>query len=488
MPLFNKKNTPSEKKNLAGGKAFAIQDPKEELFFAALTTFFKDNFYESGDTRLERIKACIAQILEDEKEAGAFWLCQLCLVLREQFHMRSVTHVIIGEVAKNTRGIDYVARTIPVIAKRPDDLSEIAAYVGSPMPKQVKRGIRRALQQYDRYQLAKYQMKGREYSLVDLFNLTHPNPELVENEVADAWADLIAGNLKSEDTWEDALSNAKDDAARRLALCDLIAENKIGYMALLRNLNNFQKYNVPERLINIALEKLTDPEEVSNSRLLPFRFWNAYKNVKGNVKMSHAIGEAMDIACVENGFGFEGNTLIAIDSSGSMHNGSDTSYFEKASILAAILLKQTNQNSSTDVILYSDRVVLPVLSSKVPLTNIVSDITNQQIAGGAHTSLVFSHLKANWRDYERVIILSDNQSWGDSVQKEYTEMRSTGMNPDVYAIDIAGYGTFDVKGDKVTTISGWSDRIIEFISAKQGKKEFMNLVGQMYLPNLDNGF
>lgn len=491
MTRFNKAEKPAV--NKAGGKAFKIKDPKEELYFACLTTFFKDTFYETGDERLERIRACIDLIIKKDPNQGAIWLCQLAIVLRENFNLRSVNHVIIGEVAKRTRGSDILARTIAYTAHRPDDLSEIAAYVGTPMPKQVKRGIRRSLQKFDRYQLGKYRMEGKEYSLVDLFNLTHPNPQHTSKEAAAAWKDLIAGKLKSEDTWETLLSNAKNDAERRLALCDLIAEDKIGYMALIRNLNNLQKYDMPPRIMSMALEKIVDADEIGRSKLMPFRFYNAYKNVKGNIKMTKAISEAMDIACLKNGKTFEGSILIAIDSSGSMHSvkDEDTSPFSKAAILAGIILKKAGKYDEedyfTDVILYSDKVFTPILNPSIPLADLVQSIDSQKISGGTNTGLVFDHIAKEGIEYDRIIILSDNESWGGNVMASYTNMKEElGSNPQVFAIDIAGNGTFDIEGPNVTRISGWSDKILEFMEANQYSEHFINVISQVYIPTFNS--
>ncbi len=488
MSKFNTKSEPSV--NLAGGKAVRIEDPTMELFNLSLTTFLKNSFYEKGEDRIGRIRQCVAQILE-EGTGGVEWLCQLAILLREQFHMRSVVHVILGELALQHKGNTphaFTARTIAQTAKRPDDLSEILAYMkkrgAKSIPKQVKRGIRRGLLKFDRYQLAKYQMKGHDYSLVDLFNISHPNPEFVDSKTEAAWKELMEGKLKCEDTWESALSNAKDDAARRLALCDLIAENKLGYMALIRNLNNLMKYKVPPRIMSMALEKLTDPEEIANSRMMPFRYWNAYKNVKGDPKVTNAISEAMDEAC-GNSDGMYGNTLIAIDSSGSMHNKGDehdTTPFEKACVLAAIILKNS-PSGIHKVILYSDRVSIPVVSTNIPVANMVSQLEGAKIDGGTDTSLVFQHMRENNPGlYKNVIILSDNESWGGDVMEAYKKLKADAkIDPKVYAIDIQGYGTLDITGENVVNISGWSDRIIDLMRAEGSAGDYVNMIENVYI-------
>ncbi len=185
MSKFNV-NTSNKTYNLAGGKSFK-RPLKEELVFSVLSTFLENKFYESGDERQERIMNLVAQI--EPK-----FVANLAIVARKEFHLRSVSHLLIGELAKIHRGDSLVRETIIKSAERPDDLLEILAYVGKPIPNQIKKGIREAIKKFPAYQLAKYKGEGKEYSMVDLFNLTHPAGDRKE------WKELLTGKLKPADT------------------------------------------------------------------------------------------------------------------------------------------------------------------------------------------------------------------------------------------------------------------------------------------------
>jgi 60 kDa SS-A/Ro ribonucleoprotein len=449
MGRFSKRTT-TQTTNLAGGKAFSM-NKEMELIHAVLTTFLNDKFYETGADRLTRIQALI-------RANSPEFVARLAVVARTEFHLRSVSHVLLGELAKVHRGDSLVMRAIVKCAERPDDLIELAAYVGMPMPKQVKRGIRHALPKFSRYQLAKYRGEGKSVSLVDIFNLSHPNPKFASDEQKAAWKDLMAGKLASFDTWEvDISKNPSKEAWEKL-----IVENKMGYMAMLRNLNNFVKYGVdPEKVV----AKLTDPEAVKKSKQLPFRFYTAYKNVTGARIYSDAIARAMDIA-VDNVPKFEGKTLIAVDSSGSMTSGDDNdNAIVKAAIFAATLMKA---NINADVILYDTGVKEFPGTSLAPVVDIADRIIHAAMGGGTETSLVFEYaLKVN-RAYDRIIILSDNESWHEGyggVQERYNAYkRATNSDPFIYAVDIQGYGTKDVEGSKVFHLTGWSDRLLDFMA------------------------
>jgi hypothetical protein len=436
MSRFNVKES-NKTENLAGGKSFS-KDAKSELVFAVLTTFLEDKFYESGDERIERIKNLIPQV-------GADFACKLAIVARQEFNMRSVSHLLIGEISKIYKGV--VKDIIPKIAVRPDDLIEICAYLGKPLPNQVKKGVALSLNNFSEYQLGKYRKEGSKWSLVDLFNLTHPKGNKHAKK-------LIDGVLKADDTWEQEVSKVAD--ARTWE--NLISEDKMGYMAILRNLNNLVKYDVSDKTIEKVCNILTDQEQVKKSRQLPFRFYTAYTNVTGNIKLSDAISEAMDIS-VGNLDELKGKTLIAVDSSGSMSGKP----IEIASIFAGALIKKTD----CEVVLYDTSLKEFAPSTRTPVVDIADRIQKEAMGGGTQTSLVFEYAeKGQW---DRIFILSDNESWNEfSVQKSYNQFkRITGSDPFIYAIDIEGYGTHDISGGKVTHLTGWSDKLLQFINIKE---------------------
>jgi len=441
--------------NFAGGRAFS-KDAKSELVFAVLTTFLEDKYYESGDERIERIVNLIPKV-------GAEFACKLAIVARQEFNMRSVSHLLIGEIAKVYKGV--VKNIIPKIAVRPDDLIEICAYLGKPIPNQIKKGVALALNNFSEYQLGKYRKEGSKWSLVDLFNLTHPKG-------VESAKKLIEGTLKANDTWEKEISAVADAKTWE----KLITEDKMGYMAILRNLNNLVKYNVSEETIDKVCKVLTNPEQVKKSRQLPFRFYTAYTNVSGNIKLSDAISEAMDIS-VGNLDNLPGKTLIAVDSSGSM----DGKPIEIASIFAGALIKKSN----CEVILYDTGIKEFSPSTRTPVVDIADRIQKEAMGGGTETSLVFKYAeKGLW---DRIFILSDNESWsesyyGSSVQTAYNDFkRITGSDPFIYAIDIQGYGTTDISSEKVTHLTGWSDKLLQFVSIKEKGVDIVKWIEQKEL-------
>jgi hypothetical protein len=461
MSKFNTIKT-NKTTNYGGGVAYK-HSPEMELVVSVLTTFLEDKFYESGDERIERIKELV-------KKVSPEFVAKLAIMARKEFYLRSVVHLLVGELSRNHRGDSLVRKTIVKTTERPDDLIEIVAYLDKPLPNQVKKGIREALKKFDAYQLAKYRLENHQTKLVDLFNLVHPKP--INKEQEKVWKDLIYGNLKNTETWEARLSSGEDKAR---VWRELVLEEKIGYMALLRNLRNIDE-QADEETKQKACMIIANRERVKLSKQLPFRFYNAYENVN-NQDMLEAISVALDYS-LENVPVFDGKTLIAVDVSGSM-KGKPAKI---ASLFAGALMKTSN----CDVVLYNSNIEQFKFLRSEPVLTIAQRIQNE-VGGGTNTGLVFEWIQENDKQYDRIIILSDNESWEETkyyglrgtqeVFKNYKNQ--TNQNPFIYAIDIQGYGTKDIKGDRVFHVAGWSEKIFDFIKWIEKENQLVDFVNSV---------
>jgi hypothetical protein len=278
--------------------------------------------------------------------------------------MRSISHVVAGELAVRVKDSKWMRPFVRDVIVRVDDMLEILAYYEGkygrrPVPNALKRGMRDAFAKFDGYQLANYRGEGSAVKLVDVVNLVHPAPTDLNRVALDQ---LVAGKLRSTDTWESRLSNAGqvDDpevsrAERKAeAWAGLVQSRKIGYMALVRNLRNILE-DAPQ-VVGQAADMLAQPELVRRSRLLPFRlltardelekrqedrragksgnsFWSrlvrAFKGAPEPVApepdplvdpvdlLLEALNRAADLA-LANVPDLEGRTLVVVDGSGSM--------------------------------------------------------------------------------------------------------------------------------------------------------------------------
>jgi hypothetical protein len=441
--------------NFAGGDAYQ-ESPKLELASILLASFVTDEFYRSGNATIERIRALIAMIQDREFSARA------ALLARREYGMRTVSHIVAGEVAHLVKGAEWPKRFYAEVVQRPDDATEIAAYYlgryGKPFPNSLKKGLALGLRKFDGYQLAKYRAANTTLKLVDLVNIAHPKP--VERN-AEAFRKLVADELRSDETWETKLTRAGQAAdsdeekldLKREAWASLLAERKLGYFALLRNLRNILE-SAPESL-PAALALLVDEGLIARFRVLPFRFVTAYRelqSVSGTSEILTALGQAAELS-LRNVPEFSGATLVALDVSGSMRGRP----FEIGSLFAAALARR----DGADVLVFSEKAEYHNLPNDLGLFGGIESLRSVATWGGTNFHAVFEKAA---RPYDRIIILSDMQAWmgQHTPAKPFAQYRErTGAAPKVFTFDLQGLGTLQFPEQDVFALAGWSDRAFE---------------------------
>lgn len=470
-------NTASNTKtvNLAGGEAYS-QSAELELVSILLTSFANDQFYRSANDTFERLKQLIAQC--DKKFVG-----QAAIYARTKFGMRSISHVVASELAKHITGEPWAKDFYDKIVYRPDDMMEILAYhteKNGKVPNSIKKGFALAFNRFTKYDLAKYRAAGKSFKLVDVVNLVHPVP--VEKN-ADAINALIKGELRSFDTWESELTQAGQAAANEDEKAEfkkdvwvrLVTEKKIGYFALLRNLRNIIE-QAPE-VIEQAIETLTTEAVIKKSLVLPFRFTTAYEEIekltKGKIvrDVLVALNKAVDIS-VSNVPKFDGDTLVALDVSGSM-SGKPS---QIGSLFAAVLVKSNN----ADFILFDD----DARYGNINPTDSTITLAKQMRFNGGGTNFHSIFIRAG-RKYDRIVILSDMQGWvgHDTPAKEFNEYKQrTGSDPFVYSFDLNSYGSLQFPEKNVFAIAGFSEKIFDVMKLMEtDKNALINTIKQVPL-------
>ena len=454
--FFNTKRQSNIKThNIAGGEAFT-ETPKLELVSVLLTSTLKDEFYRKADATVNRVKQLVAEIPDKSFSAKA------AVYARNEAGMRSVTHLVAGEIAKSVKGQAWTAPFYRKLCRRPDDALEImscyTAQYGRPIPNALKKGLGQALAEFDAYQLAKYRRQGAELSLVDLVNLVHP-PH------SEPLAQLMKGSLAPAETWESALTQAgqkaesEDDAEANKAEAweHLIKSRKLGYFALLRNLRNI--LSAVPHLIDDVLAMLTDERLIKRSLVLPFRYTTAFEALekdhpRGVLRVIAALSDAVDLS-LQNVPKFPGKTLVALDGSGSMSGRP----INIGSLFAAVLAKAND----ADVMLFSDNAKYVALNKRDSTLTLARWLESQCASAGTNFHSIFQ--RAN-RAYDRVIILSDMQGWigGHAPTATFAQWKAKhSATPKVFSFDLNGYGTLQFPEREVYALAGWSDKSLEML-------------------------
>lgn len=461
MAKFNSPNT-IKTVNKSGHVAHSMAD-KEKLVTQVLSSFFQEaKFY--GDNSKE-MQETIKRVIKTDPG----FVSNLAVFARREFNMRSVAHVLTAYLAHEPEGKPYVRETVKGVSVRGDDVTEIMAFYiatfGKPIPNSLKKGISDVLTGFDEYTLAKYKGEGKAVKMRDLLCLCRPKPE--NEEQAALWKRCLEGTLEVPETWETQLSahgNNKETWEK------LIGGGNVGYMALLRNLNNIIKANPAN--IEKVYAKLEDPESVRKSRQLPFRFLSAYKAVSGvaGSRVFDVLENAVD-ASIENMPKLPGTTVIAVDTSGSMgckvSAKSDVECVEIGMLLGLI----ANRICDNSIFYTFDTSI-----AKYPVSKrsgiLYATVHGENAGGGTNMYLPFEKMVQDGIKADRVIIISDTEcnsggGWyyrSKPVQAMADEYRrETGNDIWVHAIDLMGYGTQQFHGAKTNIVAGWSEKVFDFI-------------------------
>ncbi len=296
MATLNKKDS---RHTHEGAKAYSINPELQLRRTVCACLLWEDSFYEDGQSVADRIAQTIP-LVAPEKVAA------LAIEAREKFKLRHAPLLLAREMLRHEKHRGFVANMLERIIQRPDELTEFLAIYWKdgrqPLAAQAKKGLAQAFSKFNEYQLAKYNRDGQ-VKLRDVLFLCHAKPADKEQEAL--WKRLIDGELATPDTWEVALSGGAD---KKATWERLVTENKLGALALLRNLRNMESVNVERQLIRNALA------EMKVDRVLPFRFISAAKAV---VNYEPELEQVL-FKCLSEKTKIIGETIILVDVSGSM--------------------------------------------------------------------------------------------------------------------------------------------------------------------------
>ncbi|MFI1188214.1 TROVE domain-containing protein [Streptomyces californicus] len=470
--------------NHQGGTGF-VRDTKSELFLLAVSHFVgTDTFYEKGGERDDRYTRLIREVAVTDPDWGARFLRWL----RTDANMRTASLVGAAEFTKARLEADLAGcsrQAIDSVLQRADEPGEFLGYwtstYGRTLPKPVKRGLADAVRRlYNERSLLTYDTDSKGYRFGDVLNLVHPSPaadkpwqgdlfkhaldrrkkrdeeiparlsmlharEQLMRTPVDRRRDELAGHRdllhRAGMTWEALagwLQGPMDAAAWEAVIPSM------GYMALLRNLRNFDEAGVSDEVADTVARKIADPEQVARSRQLPMRFYSAF-NAAPSLRWGHALDKALT-ASLANIPRLDGRTLVLVDTSSSM----DASFSRDGTLMrwdAAALfgIAVGSRCAHADVVSFSsaryytsDR---PGAKTKAfPLTrggSLLGDIRKWKeggwfLGGGTDTAAA---LRKEFRGHDRVVIVTDEQAAHDDSEVTEAIPASTPM----YTWNLAGY-------------------------------------------------
>jgi hypothetical protein len=411
-------------------------NPSRELRRAVMACLlWEDQFYESGQSIADRIKALVALVPAQE-------VADLAVEARTKFHLRHVPLLLVRELARRRNGIfpgNLVGRTLSAVIQRADELSEFLSIYWAdkrqPLSKQVKLGLAHAFGKFNAYQLGKYKGEDKKVKLRDVLFLCHAKPK--DEAQAGLWRALVNGTLATPDTWEVALSAGED---KKATFERLIREGKLGYLALLRNLRKMLEVGIDETLVRAALSS-----GAVGSKALPFRFIAAARAApRFEVQLDAAMAQA-----VQDLPKLPGRTVVLVDVSGSM-DGALSAKSDLTRMDAACGLAIMAREMCDDCRIFAFSIYVAEIPARRGM-GLSDAIQSSMPHGGTMLGNAVAAINAN-TPYDRLIVVTDEQS-------AQVVPPSLGKG---YMINVASYQN-GIGYGPWTRLDGFSEAILTYI-------------------------
>ena len=445
MSKFNKAMEPRTILSYEGGMAYE-KNCIEDLTNFMFSSYLENQFYETADEQINRFIDLLDKV---SKQVSLEWIAKLSFFARKELGMKSVSHLTAAWL--NSKTFENKRAYYRNIMKIPADIAEVFAAIdmlGDKRSHALVRGAGDYLSSLKDYQLGKYKLKGKEYNMYDLINITHAHSATIDK--------YKAGTLETPDTWEVNISGAVDQVERDYHWRKMVEEGRLGYLALIRNLRNITKAEgIDQKWVDKYLvPQLTNEVAIKKSMVFPYQIYCAYKNIGiRNTSINAALDTAFKTAC-GNMPKMDGRTVIVLDVSGSMENklssNSSLTLKEVGAVYAAAMLI----NTDADFIKFGNDAKKMKFN---PLEN-VFDIVAKMYSNdrcGYGTDIVPAFRLMNEK-YDRIFLVSDMQIMNNNDSVRYWGCysgRQSGIetyngyckaydcHPHMYSFDLANYST-----------------------------------------------
>ncbi|MFI7073479.1 TROVE domain-containing protein [Micromonospora sediminicola] len=498
-----------------GGPGYARADAKTELFLLAVSNMVGEKtFYETAGSRDDRYETLIRDVAAVDPQ----WVGGFLRWLRNDANLRSASLVGALEAARAMLDAKLPGsrQIVADVLQRADEPGEALAYwtgrYGRAIPKPIKRGVADAVVRlYTEKALLKYDTASKGFRFGDVLDLVHPAPSapwqgnlfkyalnrrhdrpesefpglhIIGNNLSlrrsiatNGRHDLLLDPVVLETagmTWEDALSLAGTwvDKAR---LWEALIPS-MGFMALLRNLRNFDQAGVSDQVAQTVAARLADPTQVAKSRQMPMRFLSAYRAAP-SLRWAYPLEQALahSLANIPT---LPGRTLVMVDTSSSMNDtfSKDGTLMRwDAAVIFGVALAQ--RCADAEVVSFSSNArywgephnahtkVFPMQGGESLLRSIERWKSGGWFLGGGTATA--AALRRHFAGHDRVVVLTDEQAGVDGDVNEAVP----GEVP-MYTWNLAGYqhGHAPSGGRNRHVFGGLSDqafRMVPLIEAGQ---------------------
>ena len=528
--LVNARNIPTPDTTNQQGYAAYSQDKWLTLLTMLNTLKFEPQYYRSQTQTLKELQALIDNCAKEDLYLTCQCIVySRCLGegMRTISHASSVfiaPYISGQEYSKRFYGLWNKKEQKGGVIFRPDDMAEIlAGYIalngqiqqtvttingvpvsndvktsGPKLSNAMKKGFKSTLESLDTYSLLKYKS-----NLIDIINLVHPSPKLsratveYNGEKVSTIDAIMKGYNVSANTWEvnqgeagqivakavkegkltdkeakEALTQAKADNWK-----ELLDTNKLGILAALRNLRNVLLNNPESSTINKLCDLVSNPALIREGKIMPYQLDLANEimiaefNSPYARQISQALAKGYELAIPNLSALIPGQNVIFLDQSGSMgyeiklpgqKYSSRTSCISKAALIAATIAKATN----ADIIVFGSSAKYVQYNPNLDVFTLAKQLSTADM-GGTNLATAWKLAQSSGRKYTRTFILSDNECNRGNTYSSYMSYVKNVGHPYVYSVDLAGYGTNCIAGEKVRYYYGYGFSMFDDIAKSE---------------------
>lgn len=468
-----------------GGAAFEKnleQDWLNNLF----SNMLENRFYETGNEQMERYINLTEQMFD---KYGAKFIARAAIFARNELGTRSISQLTAALL--NDKQFEGKRNFYKTYMHRPDDVSEIFAILESRGDKRshaLVRGAADYIGGLKGYQLDKYRMANKNFSMIDLINITHPKSDAVDK--------FYNGKLEKAGTWEQKISASASKEEKDANWRELVESKSLGYLALIRNLNNI----LDTEFINEAwiskhlVPQLTDAEKIHKSLVFPFQIYTAYANLKTKpLSIVVALDQAFRIS-VENVPGLDGTSLVVLDVSGSMADKFSTrSSMSIKEVCACYAAAIYLTNKDSEFIKFGNEAKRCDYNRLDNVFEIIRKMQDNDGCGyGTDIIPVWEILS---RHYDRIFLLSDMQvmpddhgwgSWYHTTRRSPVDAMcayfySYGRTR-VYSFDLGNYHTQidNPNAGNLVMLTGLTDKVFTMLSILEKGENIVSYINERY--------
>ena len=482
MSKFNAKKENNKAISYEGGIVYnknLVEDYLNNLF----SSFIEDGFYESRQKKMERFLDLTTEV---GNQLGNEFLAKTSVFARNELGMRSASQLIASYL--NDKKFDNKRAYYRNFCHRPDDVAEIFGAIdmmGQKRSHATVRGCGDYLAKLNEYQLGKYKMLGKEYNMYDLINITHAKSPSVNN--------FMKHKIEAPDTWEVMVTTTKDKVERAMEWTRLVEENKLGYLALIRNLCyildslSLLDINAESWINKYLYPQLVNEEKILKSKIFPYQIYCAYKNMRNsNSLITYCLDKAFRIAC-GNMEKFDGKSVIMLDISGSMEDTissrSNITIKEVGACYAAALYI----SQDCDFVKFGTEAKSCSYNKIDNVFSIINNMRKEDKCGyGTHIGMAFAKLN---KHYDRIFIVSDMQIMKENPPQWYYSQLEDGPasyndyckeygDTKCYSFDLGNYKTqcANPNNRNVHLVTALNDDVFKFLHLLENNQSIVDYI------------